>query len=64
MTEAALPPIAVQMIKRSINQVSGALDQALMHMDAEQWLLATHSEDFREAVSAFFEKRRPTFKGT
>jgi enoyl-CoA hydratase/carnithine racemase len=60
---AALPPIAVQMIKRSINQVSGALDQALMHMDADQWLLATHSEDFREAVGAFFEKRKPTFKG-
>ena len=60
---AALPPIAVQMIKRSINQVSGALDSALMHMDADQWLLATHSEDFREAVSAFFEKRKPTFKG-
>jgi enoyl-CoA hydratase/carnithine racemase len=61
---AALPPIAVQMIKRSINQVSGALDQALMHMDADQWLLATHSQDFREAVGAFFEKRKPTFKGT
>jgi len=61
---AALPPIAVQMIKRSINQVSGALDQAVMHMDADQWLLATTSEDFREAVSAFFEKRKPTFKGT
>jgi enoyl-CoA hydratase/carnithine racemase len=60
---AALPPIAVQMIKRSINQVSGALDQALMHMDADQWLLATHSEDFREAVGAFFEKRTPAFKG-
>ncbi len=60
---AALPPIAVQMIKRSINQVSGALDQALMHMDADQWLLATHSEDFREAVGAFFEKRKPAFKG-
>jgi enoyl-CoA hydratase/carnithine racemase len=60
---AALPPIAVQMIKRSINQVSGALDQAVMHMDADQWLLATTSEDFREAVSAFFEKRKPTFKG-
>jgi enoyl-CoA hydratase/carnithine racemase len=60
---AALPPIAVQMIKRSINQVSGALDQAIMHMDADQWLLATHTSDFREAVSAFFEKRKPTFKG-
>ena len=58
-----LPPMAVQMIKRSINQTSGALDRAIMHMDADQWLLASHSEDFREAVSAFFEKRQPTFTG-
>ena len=60
---AALPPIAVQMIKRSINQVSGALDQAIMHMDADQWLLATTSADFKEAVGAFFEKRKPNFTG-
>ncbi len=60
---AALPPIAVQMIKRSINRVAGALDQAVMHADADQWLLAAHSQDFREAVSAFFEKRKPTYTG-
>src|SRR5580700_1165731 len=60
---AALPPMAVQMIKRSINQVVGALDRAVMHMDGDQWLLATMSEDYREAVTAFFEKRPPTFKG-
>ncbi len=58
-----LPPMAVQMIKRSINQTSGALDRAIMHMDADQWLLASQSEDFREAVSAFFEKRKPSFTG-
>ncbi|MGE0046632.1 MAG: enoyl-CoA hydratase/isomerase family protein [Hyphomonadaceae bacterium] len=61
---AALPPIAVQMIKKSLNHLSGALDRAIMHMDADQWLLASQSEDMREAVSAFFEKRKPTFKGS
>jgi len=60
---AALPPMAVQMIKRSVNQVAGALDRGVMHMDADQWMLATQSEDFREAVTAFFEKRKPDFKG-
>jgi enoyl-CoA hydratase/carnithine racemase len=60
---AALPPIAVQMIKRSINAISGALDRAIMHMDADQWLLAAGSDDFREAVAAFFEKRAGEFKG-
>jgi enoyl-CoA hydratase/carnithine racemase len=60
---AALPPIAVQMIKRSVDQVSGALDQAVMHMDADQWLLTSLSDDYREAVAAFFEKRKPTFRG-
>ncbi len=34
-----------------------------MHMDADQWLLATASEDHREAVSAFFDKRLPSFTG-
>ncbi len=58
-----LPPMAVQMIKRSINQVAGPLDRAIMHMDADQWLLASQSGDFREAVTAFFEKRRPSFSG-
>ena len=61
---AALPPLAVQMIKRSVNHVAGALDRALMHMDADQWLLASQSSDFREAVAAFFEKRKPTFSGS
>ena len=60
---AALPPIAVQMIKRSANAYAGALDAAVMHADADQWLLATRTDDFKEAVGAFFDKRPASFTG-
>ena len=60
---AALPPVAVQMIKRSANAYAGALDQAIMHADMDQWLLATRTADFAEGVRSFFEKRPPVFTG-
>jgi len=62
-TYAALPPVAVQMIKRSVDHLTGALDAAIMHMDADQWLLAAGSADFTEATTAFFAKRTPRFTG-
>lgn len=60
---AALPPLAVQMIKRSINAVAHALDAAVLHADADQWLLATQSADFAEALSSFRDKRPGRFSG-
>ncbi len=60
---AALPPIAVQMIKRSANAYASALDQAVMHADTDQWLLATRTDDFAEGVAAFREKREPNYRG-
>lgn len=62
-TYAAKPPIAAQMVKRSVNAISSALDQSIMHMDSDQFLLAAKSEDFLEGVASFFEKRKPQFKG-
>ncbi|MDI6830366.1 MAG: enoyl-CoA hydratase/isomerase family protein [Actinomycetota bacterium] len=60
---ASRPPVALQMIKRSVNALVGALDEAVMHMDGDQVLLAQTGRDFREAVTAFLEKRRPEFEG-
>lgn len=63
-TYSALPPIAVQMIKRSVNAYAGALDSAIMHADADQWYLGTQSADFKESLSAFFARRPGRFTGS
>ncbi|MBW1710323.1 MAG: enoyl-CoA hydratase/isomerase family protein [Deltaproteobacteria bacterium] len=60
---ASQPPIAAQMIKRSVNSISSALDQAIMHMDTDQVLLTNSTEDHAEGIQAFFQKRKPNFKG-
>ncbi len=61
---ASLPPLPVQMIKKSVNAVAGALDRSIMHMDADQLLLTQSTEDFAEAVAAFLEKRPGSYRGT
>jgi enoyl-CoA hydratase/carnithine racemase len=60
---AAMPPIPAQMIKKSINHISSALDRAIMHMDMDQLLLTLGSKDFAEGVRAFFRKRQGKYKG-
>ncbi len=56
-------PLAAQMVKRSVNAISSALDRAIMHMDSDQFLYATSGKDFEEGIQAFLEKRKPEFKG-
>lgn len=60
---AARPPIAVQMIKQSVNAVATAFDRAVMHGDADQWMLTASTDDYREGIRSFFEKREPEFEG-
>ena len=62
-TYANKSPVAAQMIKRSINNITGALDRALMHMDADQNLFATTMDDQTAAAEAYINKTEPTFKG-
>jgi enoyl-CoA hydratase/carnithine racemase len=60
---AKLPPNAVRMSKQSVNAAANALHQATTFMDLDQYVTATASEDYREAIKAFLEKREAKFTG-
>ena len=60
---AAKPPIAVQMIKQSVNRIAGALDAALMHMDTDQNLLTRRTPDHETAARARLAKTTARFTG-
>ena len=59
---AAGPPIALSMTKRELdNSVSSSLAQAL-EAEALAQNLNVHTEDTREALLAYMERRTPEFK--
>jgi enoyl-CoA hydratase/carnithine racemase len=60
---AAMPPIPVRMIKRGITETATALNNASSFMDADQFMSAQQTEDAREGILAFLEKRDPRFRG-
>jgi enoyl-CoA hydratase/carnithine racemase len=60
---AALPPVQVRMCKEGVNAASTALHHAVSFMDRDQYALAAQSEDYREGVRAFLEKRPPRYSG-
>jgi enoyl-CoA hydratase/carnithine racemase len=60
---AFMPPIPAQMIKKTINHITGALNDAIMHMDMDQLMLTLQTDDLKEGVAAFFGKRDGKFKG-
>ncbi len=60
---ARQPPISVMMTKLTVNRLAYALDDLASHMDSDQFALASMSEDHREGVAAFRERRKPKFRG-
>jgi len=60
---AAQPPLSVAMTKLTVNRLAHALDDLASHMDVDQFALASLTEDHREGVAAFLERRKPRFRG-
>lgn len=58
-----LPPTALKMVKQDVNIAALALAQATAHRDLEAFALMQQTDDFREGVTAYFEKRDPDFTG-
>jgi enoyl-CoA hydratase len=60
---AAQPPLSVAMTKLTVNRLTHALDDLASHMDIDQFALASLTDDHREGVAAFLERRKPSFRG-
>lgn len=60
---AEQPPLSVMMTKLTVNRLAHALDDLASHMDADQFALTNMTADHKEGVDAFFERRKPRFKG-
>jgi 2-(1,2-epoxy-1,2-dihydrophenyl)acetyl-CoA isomerase len=60
---AALPTRGVGMTKRLIDHALNATLEQQLEREAELQTAATQTEDFKEGVAAFLEKRPPEFRG-
>ncbi len=60
---AAAPTKAISLIKKMLNKSFSATLEQMLDYEAYMQEIAGKTEDFREGVTAFAEKRKPLFKG-
>ena len=60
---AALPTRAIGMTKRLLDRAPDVTLDEQLEWEAQLQAAATRSQDFREGVAAFLEKRQPQFEG-
>jgi 2-(1,2-epoxy-1,2-dihydrophenyl)acetyl-CoA isomerase len=60
---AVMPTRGIGMTKRLLDRAATATLEDQLEWEAELQAAATRTEDFREGVAAFLEKREPRFRG-
>ena len=60
---AAMPPLAVMAAKEAVNRAFELSLEAGLEFERRNFFLLFGSEDQREGMAAFVEKREPEFKG-